>query len=83
MFRGLLAKRCAIFMRTSAMTTLQTLAKTRHHPLANIGTMIPFRLDMLKISFSNTSTKILKTTTFSCEVGTWVPSGKQTRPFNK
>ena len=42
MFRGLLAKRCAVFKRTSAMTTLQTLAKTRHETLANIGTIVPF-----------------------------------------
>ena len=42
MFRGLLAKRCAKFKRTSAMTTQQTLAKTRHHSLVNIGTIIPF-----------------------------------------
>ena len=42
MFRGLLAKRCAVFKRTSAMTTQQTLAKTRHHSLVNIGRIVPF-----------------------------------------
>ena len=41
MFRGLLVKWCAFFKHTSAMTTLQTLAKTRHHSLVNIGTIIP------------------------------------------